>query len=59
MSRKTHQTVIPKTSTLSFTGMNKRELREWCKTYYKSHYKLVNVSSTDFTLQIKLRCKYM
>ena len=39
MAGKKKQIIIPQTSTKSFAGMTKKELRGWCKRYCRFKYK--------------------
>lgn len=55
MAGKKHQIVIPETSTLSFTGMSKKELGEWCRAYYKSHFIGEKVVNLDMGIEISFK----
>lgn len=55
MAGKKRQIVIPQTSTLYFIGMNKKALRDWCKTYYGCHFIGKKVVNLDLGIEISFK----
>ena len=55
MSGKKKQIVIPQTFTIEFVGMKKKELRDWCKNYYSSHFIGKKVKNLDLGIEISFK----
>ena len=55
MAGKNKQSVIPQINTGVFAGMNKKELRDWCKQYYSQKYIGNTVKNLDLGIIISFK----
>ena len=55
MAGKEKQIEIPQTYTSCFVGMSKKELREWCKSYYSNSFIGKKVKNRDLEIEISFK----
>ena len=55
MAGKKKQIEIPQTYTSCFVGMSKKELREWCKSYYSNSFIGKKVKNRDLEIEISFK----
>ena len=55
MAGKKRQYYIPQTTIHGFLGMSKKELREWCKSYYLNRYIGKRVNNKDLGIDITFK----
>lgn len=55
MAGKKKQVFIPQTTTFGFVGMSKKELREWCKSYYLNRFIGQKVKNKDLGIEISFK----
>ena len=55
MAGKKKQIVLPQTNTNEFAEMSKKELRDWCKSYYSQHFIGSKVKNLDLGIEISFK----
>lgn len=55
MAGKNKQIKVPQTTTFGFVGMSKKELKEWCKTYYLKNFIGRIVKNQDLGIDISFK----
>lgn len=55
MAGKKKQIVMPQTSTKGFAEMSKKELRDWCKSYYSQHFIGQKVKNLNLGIEISFK----
>lgn len=55
MAGKKRQIVIQQTNTNGFAEMSKKELRDWCKSYYSQHFIGSKVKNLDLGIDISFK----